>query len=162
MEQNEGQTQSSTDRVGYISVKPELAYAQALNRMLKVVGIEDSVPPEEMHVTLMYDESNSVSYEATRYLRNHGERNYYAEITELELINGEHLVIHLDSYELTQRHEELSVLFSHSYPQFLPHMTVKYDATEKDLEVLRSVFPLIKSQYGSIMLSNETFKEAEQ
>jgi len=117
---------------GFIAIKPDIQKAQYYANACQLIGIEDCLSPEEMHVTLFYDRREPIidAYEPKN-------RMYKAFIKSCALYNDA-LVLELDSTELKERFLELKMIgFKSDYPEYKPHLTLKYGATQADLITLR-------------------------
>ena len=137
---------------GYASVKPDNVTALKIVEHLKSIGINDSINPEELHVTLMYSKNKNINIESD------STKIYSAMQTGKPEIMGNDpyraLVIKLDSDELHGRFVELLLSGAeHSYPDFTPHLSLKYSPTEQDLKLLQDN-PI---QIGDIKLTGEVF-----
>lgn len=137
---------------GYVSVRPDLMTAHHIAGHLKELGIEDFIDPTDMHVTVMYSRNDEINTNADP------KRDYIATVTNDVTILGEHpyraLVLKLDSDDLQVRHGELFMHGGvHSFEEYLPHLSLKYNVTDEDLRKLREN-PI---QIGKIILSGETF-----
>lgn len=138
---------------GYVSVRPDHMTAQSIAKHLKEIGIEDYINPCDMHVTVMYSRNDDINTNADP------KREYMATVTGDVAIMGEHpyraLVLRLDSDDLLVRHGELFMHGGvHSYDEYRPHLSLKYNVTDEDLRLLRDN-PL---QLGKLVLSGETFE----
>ena len=84
-----------------------------------------------------------------------------ATVTNDVAIMGEHpyrvLVLRLDSDDLSARHGELFLAGGvHSYDEYRPHLSLKYNVTDDDLQLLRdNPVPV-----GKLILNGETFEPA--
>jgi len=138
---------------GFVNVRPDQMTAHNIASHLKSIGIEDYIDPDDMHVTVMYSRNDDINTNADP------KRNYIATMTGDVAIMGEHpyraLVLQLDSDDLMQRHGELFMYGAiHSYDEYQPHLSLKYNVTDEDLQLLRDN-PL---RLGKLILSNETFE----
>jgi hypothetical protein len=138
---------------GYVSVKPTVAEAGAVADQVSALGINGGITPEKLHVTLMYSKDHSI------FIQPEPGRTYLARLTgEYKIIGNapnEALVAILDSADLKKRFDELTAAGgAHSYPEYLPHLSLKYSATPADLELIKAKGLGVTS----IHLSGETFK----
>ena len=137
---------------GYASVKPDNITALKIVEHLKSIGINNHINPEKLHVTLMYSEKENINIEPNPT------KVYKAVQTGKPEIMGNDpyraLVIKLDSDDLHGRFVELLLSGAeHSYPDFTPHLSLKYSPTEQDLKLLQDN-PI---QIGDIKLTGEVF-----
>ena len=108
-----------------------------------------------MHVAVMYSRNDEINTNADP------KREYIATVTNDVAIMGEHpyraLVLRLDSDDLSARHGELFMAGGvHSYDEYRPHLSLKYNVTDDDLQLLRdNPVPV-----GKLILSGETFEPA--
>ena len=116
--------------------------AKAITNALFKAGIRGVMRPEELHVTLMYDTANPVldneqpeqdiSYKA----HGKGIDRYGDEGSRWEAI-----VLKLDSPDLQKRHQFLLQRgYRHSYPEFKPHLSLKYMPDEGDLDKFKALW----------------------
>ncbi len=136
---------------GYVSVKPSSGDAIRIAKHIKALGIKSAIPQGEMHATLMYSKNASINGMADTLAA------YDAIISgEPEIIGKapyRALVVKLESSELKARHEQLKLMGGvHSYDDFLPHISIKYDPTDEDLELLKA-----NQIDGTIRLIGESF-----
>ena len=140
---------------GFVSVRPDQMTAQIIGKHLKDLGIEGYIDPRDMHVTVMYSRNDEINTNADP------KREYIATVTNDVAIMGEHpyraLVLRLDSDDLSARHGELFMAGGvHSYDEYRPHLSLKYNVTDDDLQLLRdNPVPV-----GKLILSGETFEPA--
>lgn len=140
---------------GFVSVRPDQMTAQMIAKHLKEIGITEYIDPRDMHVTIMYSRNDDINTNADP------KRDYIATVTNDVTIMGEHpyraLVLRLDSDDLSARHGELFMHGGiHSFDEYRPHLSLKYNVTDEDLRLLRDN-PL---QIGKLILSGETFEPA--
>jgi len=138
---------------GYIALKPTPESAKQIHKFVSNIGIKDSIPADDLHMTIMYDESNpGVDYITPGAL-------YSATVDSIEeLGEGEWkaLVLKMNCPEVVKRHKELRDLgFRHSYDDFTPHISVKYKATPEEVKLLQSNFDRIRSELPEIALGEE-------
>ena len=137
---------------GYVKVEPDNHSALAVAGHLKSIGITGAVPIDDLHVTLFYARNGIPSGSASSAL-------YFADLTaEYEIIGQapwRALVVKLESPQLQARFDEIRATGAeHSYPSYLPHLSLKYDPTEEDLAAIRAnPLPLT-----SIVLGGEEWK----
>ncbi|HHA1396952.1 TPA: hypothetical protein ACOEOW_003932 [Enterobacter hormaechei subsp. xiangfangensis] len=141
---------------GYVSVKPSSSEAGSIADQVSVLGISGGVAPGDLHVTLMYSKGSRINTQPEP------ERTYKARLTgEYKIIGNapyEALVALLESSDLKARFDELSAAGGeHSYPEYLPHLSLKYSATQDDLDLIKAKGLSITS----LTLSGETFKAIE-
>lgn len=119
---------------GYVSVQLDKSQQKEIQQLLGKADL-DSI--DDMHCTLMYDESNpDIDYDTKE------KETYTAKVTGIEKL-GKAIVLLLDSPELTKRHKELKKLgFEHSYDDLLCHMSVIYDPESTDLDVVELMYKL--------------------
>lgn len=133
-----------SQKYGYVSAG--LKDSETLKMFLENSNIGNTVLINKLHVTLMYDRSNSVSTEAR------SDAVFKAEITDVKRLGEpgskwEAVVLVLKSPVLDERHEELKKLgFKHSYSEYIAHMSVKYKPEKDDLEILKKELKNIKGK----------------
>tara|TARA_R110002049_G_scaffold101556_10_gene246491 strand:+ start:979 stop:2757 length:1779 start_codon:yes stop_codon:yes gene_type:complete len=142
---------------GYASVKPDKLTALKIVEHLKTIGITDHIPNDELHVTLMYSKDNNINVKSNPTKIYNATQKGEPEIMGNDPYRA--LVIKLDSDELHGRFVELLLSGAeHSYPDFTPHLSLKYAPTEQDLKLLRDN-PI---QIGDIKLTGEMFKSTKE
>lgn len=139
---------------GYISLKVNLQDAKKLHKLLSDNGVTDLIPPDKMHMTLMYDKSNpSVGYEPSK-------ETYSSRLLSIkELGDGDWkaVVLELLAPEVSARHDDLKAQgYTHSYDSFIPHVSVKYKPSEGDLVKIKGLFDKIVEALPNIRLDNES------
>ena len=136
------------DSYGYVSVEPSYKSIYIISDIINKSKIIDAISPSDLHMTLMYDTDNPL-------VKSYSEPDNIITATMREVvILGDALVIMLDSEDARILFNELCDLgFSPSYPEYIPHISLKYNPEESDLVDIRKVF---KSYAGSeIQLCDE-------
>lgn len=148
-----------TEGKGYINLSVTEEDKKKLFGILKKLGIKDYV--QQLHLTLMYDRSNP----KIDFVPN--DKKYSAKIVSFKTL-GEpdskwySIALGLESEELNDRHEELKEMgFTHSYPSFVAHVSLKYKPSEDDIKLLKDNVDLFK-ELGNIHLHNEKIKKIEE
>ena len=133
----------------YVAVKPDFSTADKLSSMMWVIGVDDPVPREQMHLTLMHDDREDTP-EVTP-----SDGQYSANVDSVGLL-GNGLVLYLNSSDLLNRHEQLKNSgLVHSFPSLTPHITVKYNPVDGDLEKVTNAINSIKLVTQNMTLNNE-------
>jgi phage-related protein (TIGR01555 family) len=147
-----GKTTTDAAPNGFVSVKPDSLSASVIAEHVLSAGIGSGVLADDLHVTLFYARDGIPAGSPKIGL-------YTANLTtEYEIIGQapwRALVVKLDSPELQARFNEIRASGAvHSYPTFLPHLSLKYDPTDEELEAIRAnPLPL-----ASIVLGGEEWK----
>lgn len=119
---------------GYIAVKLDKDQQKEIKEVLKKAEI---TPVDDMHCTLIYDESNpDIDYNTE------SSKVYEATVTGVEKL-GSAIVLLLKCTELGTRFKVLKELgFEHSYDDLLLHTSLVYDSEdeESDLEVIELLY----------------------
>jgi 2'-5' RNA ligase len=134
---------------GFIAVKPTINQAELIKSICDSIGLEDTIDPNDLHVTIFYDRSERIfkTYEPKV-------DSYKAYITGCDLYNDA-LVLTLKSDKLFERYNELKLLGFHSdYAEYKPHISIKYGANEDNLAYLKNNFGMFKLM-NSVDLSDE-------
>lgn len=143
-------------KYGYVSVSLALPEAIVLNSLVRSFGIVNPIYPSDLHVTLMYDERNPLTYALP-----HTRKVFRSSIVGFERLGQpgsqwEAIALTLDSKELEDRHQELkSMGFKHSYRDYVPHISIKYRPLPQDYKALEANFELIKERFNNILLIEE-------
>ncbi len=121
---------------GYGSLGLSDSSSKELRDILDGLGISGIIP--DMHVTIMYDRRNpnidvdidlSDSYVAR-----------VVGIKELGEVGSKWYAIALllESKELEELHRDcLELGYKHSYSEFVPHLSIKYEPTKEDIKILK-------------------------
>jgi hypothetical protein len=144
---------------GYISLSLSDMDTDRIHKILDELGIENYIP--DLHLTLMYDRSNpNISYTQNN-------NKYLATINSCKLL-GEPtskwfaIALDLHSPELSERHAELLKLgYKHSYPDFVAHISLKYQPTEQDVNTIKNNIKKF-IDLGNITLEQEKLKEIKE
>lgn len=156
-----GQATPETGK-GYGAVYPTPEDAKAIGDWVATLNIKDPLPVNKYHVTLMYDKSNpKVSEDVIG--KDASTQTYGAALQDIKTL-GEGkwrgAVIMLDSPELKGRFDTLlNSGFTHSYPNFLPHLSLKYVPTPEDIQTLQDNFHTLRAQIPKIVLTRETWSQ---
>lgn len=147
-------------KLGYVSLKVRLQDGTFIHNMIKEIPIQGRfIVPHEMHMTLMYDQSNPIPAHAIKSFSK-PEVEYLATVTGVGVLGKEGseyraVVLHLDSDAIQERFDELSIFMTHSFPDFKAHVSLVYGASDEDAAVLT---PVLTSLVGtSIVLYGESF-----
>ena len=149
-------------RYGYVSVVPAPAHSVILDRWAnKICQIKFSVPKKEQHVTLMYDTRNKVEINKNKHpLKG---RLFTGTVVNVDLLGQKNdvLALILDSPGLAKRHAQLkSMGFKHSYPKYLPHITIKEkNTTRSDFISASANLLYLAENLPEIVLYRETWEE---
>lgn len=143
---------------GYVSVKPEPGQARAIQRwMTRTCGLEGGMTARDMHVTLLYDKRN------WRFEVDRRRGAQYAAKPKTIALFGETLVLVLDSPELAARHQVLvDAGHEHSYPQFRPHISLKWGADSADLERAVGCMGQLFRQLPKVVLYREKWEKVDE
>ena len=136
------------DSYGYVSVQPSFKSIKMISDIIDKGQLVDAIDSNELHMTLMYDTNNPL-------VKSYAEPDNIIKATMREVvILGDALVILLDSKDAHKRFNELCDLgFNPSYPEYIPHISLKYNPEKSDLVNIRKVF---KSYAGTtIQLCDE-------
>lgn len=103
-----------------------------IKKELDSIGINDII--DDLHVTLIYDSRNEIT-------ENNFEPNeYIGKIKSVEVLGEKNskwraITFVLESDDFVNRHEELKEMgFQHSYPNYIPHMSIKYGPSDEDIQ----------------------------
>jgi hypothetical protein len=147
-------------KLGYVSLKVRLEDATFIRDLVKDVPISGRLlSPHELHMTLMYDNTNPIPQSAVSMF-SQPDVEHLATVVGAGLLGdegSEHraVVLFLESETIQERFDELSIFMTHSFGDLLLHVSVSYGATEEDAS---SLVPLLTSLVGtSIVLYGESF-----
>jgi hypothetical protein len=134
-------TKALAGKNGYVSVKLNATDAKLVQEKIDKAGITDAIQADKLHATLFYAKAglpdSLVAAEGAIHT---------AFIKPTPMVIGEDpwraLVLELDCPSLVARHDEIkqSTGGEHSYPDFLPHMSLKYSPSEDDIKLVGEAF----------------------
>lgn len=141
---------------GYASLQLVEEYKDKILMILSKLKISDVI--DDMHITLIYDRSNPISK-----IKIDPRTVYNADIIGVKTL-GEPgtkwyaITLELDSPELVNRHADyIEAGFTHSYPNFIPHMSLKYKPTKTEIKTIEDNLDLFKTL--RLQFSEEKLKE---
>ena len=121
-------------------VKRELLNAADLVAWAKKNGFETTLAAEDMHVTILYSRSpvDPMKMGETWTSEENGGLTIKAGGPRaLERFNEGAVVLQFASWALESRHREMvEAGGSHDWPEYLPHVTLSYQAGDVELETL--------------------------
>ncbi len=127
---------------GYGGLRLHKDDARSIIDALFKAGIRGILRTEELHVTLMYDTSNPVLDNDQPDM----DMVYKAGIKGIDRYGQkgsrwEAIVLKLDSPDALARHKYLiGKGYRHSYPEFKPHLSLKYQPDEGDMEKIKELY----------------------
>lgn len=141
---------------GYSNVTLDKQSSDKIKKVLSDIGVTNVI--NRLHVTLVYDRSNpNINFEVDP------NKQYKATITDTKAMGEPSskwyaITLVLDSPELVKRHKDyIDAGFKHSYPQYAPHLSLKYKPTEEDIEKIKNNFDLFKNL--SLVFTNERLEK---
>lgn len=146
--------------VGYVSLKVSLKDSKFLHDLLESLPIEGRlIAAHDMHLTLMYDQENPIPATAISKI-NRPDEIYRATIKDVGMLGDEDskyraVVLHLESPQIDQRFDELSIFMNHSFDSLMKHVSVIYGAVDGDLVTVKSMLTDLVG--SSILLYGESF-----
>lgn len=151
-----------TSGLGYVSLQLVQEDAQRISKALKSIGLKNRYSSKHYHFTLQYDKRNPIIdiQEMERDIL------LNAKPTSVEILAPDGpvpaLAIIFESEELQKRFKELSDLgFKYDYDSYLPHITVKYNPEDGDLELLKSHMEEIIEKTGNVQCGYERWRKAK-
>ncbi|AQW88635.1 RNA ligase [Serratia phage BF] len=126
---------------GFVGLSLDIDQAKEIQRIFKIAGV-DCLTPSKFHVTVMYDEDEP----EIDVLPN--DKKYSATITGVERLGKvgskyEAIALILESFDISQRHKELkNAGFKHKFPDFKCHMSVLYQPSDTDLDLIELIYKL--------------------
>lgn len=134
----------------FVGLRMEPQSAVRMGEILDTSGLKDYLNPADYHLTLFYSKNKEIEGFIPDI-----DTSYNIKITDVKLL-GSALVFVFESKELLQRHEDIKAIYKaeHSFPELLPHISVKYNPVEGDLEILKSAFAgtffRVENEYSEI------------
>lgn len=151
--------------VGYACLKVALESGKIIKDTIgEVVLTGRLLAPHELHMTLMYDGSNPVRSRNLSVVSD-PDSVYNGVISGYSLLGEETsafraVVLEVECPDVVARHEELSIFMTHSFDNFIPHISVAYGVTPEDLLTLQS--RLTKLVGTPIILYGENFSTVKE
>ena len=144
--------QSRDQGYGYVSVKPTAETIHDICKLIVDSGISNTIHPSELHMTLAYDANNPVMKV------NQSDEVHIGTFKEVKVL-GDALVIMVDCESAVKRNDELSELgFMSDYPDYLPHISLKYNSTKDDYADVKAAFKQLKLKGKQAKLYNELWE----
>lgn len=126
---------SFKEGLGYVSVKLLPANNTEFAEWYHGLKVENKIPFEKLHVTLMYDPSNRIFQDirSSKMLKAWPDLFPFAAMGE-EGSKWAATVIKLKSPEMDVRHKQLVAKgFRHSHSEFIPHMSLTYGGNRQEI-----------------------------
>lgn len=119
----------------YVDVRPDEATKRALAALQKSANIPNPYSVDKMHCTLLHSKKACDKPFVNK------KSTYQASFKSYDFFENDGkqcLVLKLDSPDLEARHKRLmkETGGSYDFPQYLPHITLSYDAGGVDLKTL--------------------------
>ena len=144
---------------GYCYVSPDKRSAQLLVEWaVKDAKLNDIYDMSELHCTLIYDDRNK------KFDMPMAKQIYTGKPKQIKMLgdNNDVLTILLESKELTARHNDLiKAGYFRTYESYLPHVSLKTDATKEDFRKAKKAFGILKEKLKTIKFTNEKWKLIE-
>ena len=144
---------------GYASLTLNNDATKQIKDILSELNIEGAI--NHLHLTTMYDSSNpKIKVDCNP------SKEYTATITGSEMLGMRDskwyaFTLILDCPEIIQLHENYKQLgFKHSYPDFLPHMSLIYRPSEEEIKKIEDNFDKFKNI--KLTFYNETFEKIKE
>ena len=122
---------------GYVAAKLHIDDAKIIKDHLEKINFKDYIDPEKFHCTLFYAPKGMQEIDVDP-------KKVYSvkSSNDYEILGNppwKAVVLHLKSDDLNDRHEEIKNITKaeHSYPEYKCHISLKYDATDEDLELIQ-------------------------
>jgi hypothetical protein len=144
-------TESTTGN-GYGSLTLNKKSTTKIHNILKELGI--SQPISDLHITIIYDRSNP----KTNIVLDK-DKEYNADITGVKMLGEPDskwyaIALTLDAPEIEARHKDyIDAGFTYSYPEFIPHLSLKYKPSENDIKIIKDNIDKFKDL--KLIFSNE-------
>lgn len=166
--QNKLLSESGVDGLGYVSLKLEKKCAKKLYSLLTELNIDNLIPLDSLHSTLVFDERN------TQIKFNELERDSIisGHFVDAKILGNEHtffyaLVLEFKSDDYLKRFYELKEMgFHHDHDDIIPHISVKYyrkdqkQVAEDELILLKKHLNNIQNGVNKIDLKTERWQKA--
>jgi len=125
---------------GYVGLKLGLHSQEMIE--IRTEDIKNPIDKEEMHTTIMYDTSNPQIAIPEDWFHH----TYYAKTRSVERMGEkgskwEAIAVLLESSAIVDLHEALKERgMTHSYPDFKPHLSIKYQPEDGDFGRISEIF----------------------
>ena len=135
---------------GYVSVKPTAETIHIIKNLIADAGLSNAIDTSELHMTLAYDTNNpAMKVDVSDAI-------ITGTLAKVKML-GDALVVTVDSEDAQKRFKELLDFgFGTDYPNFIPHISLKYDPSPEDLVDVNSVFKKYKGK--TVKLYSETWE----
>lgn len=145
--------------LGYVSINLEKRSGKELYNLVSKLNIKDLLNPSEYHFTLFFDKRNPVLpvEELERHVL------FEANAVDIQVLgeNNKAIALIFESEDLVKRFEYLkSIGFKHDFDALLPHCTIKYNPSDKDVEFILSKKDELLSEINTIILKKEVWRKA--
>lgn len=141
----------------YICTKPTKEGARELAFIAKTIGFADTIPEDEIHCSLIYGETGSNSEEMSSIINPNA--TYTARLGDLGILgDGDNraVVVFLNSPQLVERNSQLRLVIPDKYgDEFIPHISIKYGATEEDERLVNAYSKVVSMVMQPIVLTGE-------
>ena len=144
---------------GYIGMKVSNDDAVKINYILYKLGVKNYIDKNDLHITLIYDKRNpELNYrpDVKSFI------GYHIDIQMMGKPDSEYYAIALIlvSDQLQQKHKELKDFgFQHSYPDFVPHVSLIYKPMDRDIEIIMNNKEKIIHDIKAIHFDSEWIQE---
>lgn len=149
VDEENDEPQTNTPGLSSLYIHRRVLNAEAIRKWARSQGITDLV--KDLHVTVLYSEKE-VDWMECMDPKCAFNLTVDPQRRVLEQFDGGAIVLRLMSPELSARHDELVTQrgAEHSYPQYIPHLTITYGKPAVDLSK-------IKPYNGAIVLGPEKY-----
>ncbi|PPD55550.1 MAG: hypothetical protein CTY12_00810 [Methylotenera sp.] len=144
---------------GYGSLTLESSSVDKIKALCKEIGVNGII--SKLHITVIYDRSNpniSMKLDNTK--------KYKATVDGVKCLGEPDskwyaIALELTSPEITAVHKKyIDAGFKHSYPNFIPHLSLKYQPSKEEIELIKD--NLNKFKGLELVFSNERMKVIDE
>lgn len=151
--------EKQTEGKGYGSLSLDNDSSKQIKKVLKELGINDII--DDLHITVIYDVSNpNIDLDIDE------SEEYEASISDIKML-GEPgtkwyaIALTLESPDIVNVHKKyIDAGFKHSYPNFIPHLSLKYKPSEENIETIKDNFDKFKDI--TLVFSNEHLEKINE
>lgn len=140
----------------YICVVPTRTVAAEIEFISKTIGFENRIPPDELHCTLLYATTGE-QLDVVESVINKS-AIYTAKPVGLSVLgegDNRAIVLLLESDQLHERNSEFRLLLDDSWPEYKPHISLKYGATDDDVRLAKAYSKIFDITLASVILTSE-------
>ena len=136
---------------GYVSVTPNTKTKHLINNIIKDSKLQNTIPINELHMTLAYDENNPLTT-----IKVGEDADILGTFCKFKILGNALVMILNEQCGLARWNELKEEGFAFDYDTFTPHISLKYNVNETDLKMVNKV--LVDYQLSQVVLGEEKWE----